>query len=302
MLSRRTFLLGSAFPLKAQPPTFSADVNVVTLMATVRDKEGRIAGDLAREDFVLHEDGKRQTIAYFSRESDLPLTIGLLVDTSRSQRQVLEPERKASYTFLDQVLREGKDAAFVACFDVRVEVLQAFTSSRAELAAALDRLRIPPRTATVIYGAIRDTSEGQMRPRKGRKAFILLSDGVSVRDTASIGTAIEYAQRADCIIYSILFAAHYRKPARALGNGVMALRGKKAMQRLAQETGGAFFEVSESNPITRTYAAIEETLRNQYSIGYTPQGAGKGGEYRKIRLTTRKSGLIVQTRDGYYPK
>jgi VWFA-related protein len=152
----------------------------------------------------------------------------------------------------------------------------------------------------VIFGAIRDTAENQMRPRKGRKAFIMLSDGVSVRDTTTIGTAIEYAQRADTIIYSILFAGH-RGRGRA-GMRKMALQGKKAMQRLSRETGGEFFEVSESNPITRTYAAIEETLRNQYSIGYTPQSPGKSGQYHKIKLTTKTKGLTVQTRDGYYAK
>src|SRR5947207_8864353 len=140
--SRRSLLLGSAFGLGAQQPKFSADVNVVTLMATVRDKDGHIQKNLAREDFRLEDNGKQQTISYFSRESDLPLTIGLLVDTSRSQRTVLEPERKASHAFLDQVLREGKDSAFIAAFDIRVEVLQPFTSSRAEWSAALDRLRI----------------------------------------------------------------------------------------------------------------------------------------------------------------
>ncbi len=304
-LSRRAFLLSTAFPLLAQQPTFSAGVDLVTLMATVRDKDGRIARNLTREDFRLEDAGKRQTISHFSRESDLPLTIGLLVDTSRSQSSVLEPERKASFTFLHQVLREGTDAAFVAAFDTKVRLLQPFTTSHAELAAALDRLTIPERFATVIFGAIRDTAESQMRPHHGRKAFIILSDGVSVRDTTTLTTAIEYAQRADTSIYSILFADHpagRRRPVRGAAMGVMALKGKKALQRLAQETGGEFFEVSEANPITRTYAAIEETLRNQYSIGYTPQAPGKSGQYRKIKLTTRQKGLIVQTRDGYYAR
>jgi len=303
-ISRRTFLLAGALPLAAQQPTFSADVNVVNLMATVRDRDGRIARDLTREDFDLHDNGKRQSISYFARESDLPLTIGLLVDTSRSQRGVLEPERKASFTFLDQVLREGRDAAFVAAFDVRVRLLQAFTSSHAEVAAALERLRIPDQVATVLFGAIRDTAESQMRPRQGRKAFIVLSDGVSVRDTTTLSTAIEYAQRADSIIYSILFAEHRgtRRPVRAAGAGILALHGRKAMQRLAAETGGDFCEVLETNPITRIYANIEEALRNQYSIGYTPHAPGRSGEYRKIKLTARRKGLTVHTRDGYYAK
>ncbi len=309
-ISRRSLLVGSCGWLWAQEPRFSTGVDVVTLLANVHDRDGHIVKNLQREDFVLLDNGKPQIITYFSQESDLPLTVGLLVDTSRSQRSVLEPERKASYTFLDQVLREDKDRAFVARFDTEVIVEQGFTSSRQELAAALERLQIPGRAATLIYEAIRSTSEKQMRPQTGRKAFILLSDGVSFRDPCTIGTAIEYAQRADAIIYAILFAG----PGGGLGRGGQAIpginvrigprraSGRKAMQRLAVETGGAFFEVIPGRPIEAIYAEIEEALRNQYSIGYTPRNAGKSGEYRKIKLTARQRGFVVQARDGYYAK
>jgi hypothetical protein len=137
----------------------------------------------------LEEDGVPQTIRYFSRESDLPLTIGILVDTSSSQLHVLELERRASYTFLDQVIREDRDQAFVAHFDFRVEVLQVFSSSRKDLAAALSGLEVPSRFGTLLYDAIRDCSENQMRKRMGRKAFILLSDGGDHRSKTSLGTA-----------------------------------------------------------------------------------------------------------------
>jgi VWFA-related protein len=192
----------------------------------------------------------------------------------------------------------------VAHFDTEVEVLQGFTSSRRELAAALDRLQIPGATATLLYQAIREESENLMRQEQGRKAFILLSDGGSYRDNASIGTAIEYAQRADTMIFSILFAAHPRfyRPARAARHAVAAQRGRSAMQRLARETGGAFFEVSDAQPIDQTYAQIEETLRNQYALGFAPQTGGKSGRYHKIKLTTRTPGFIVETRDGYYAR
>jgi len=309
-ISRRSLVLGSAVSLWAQDrlsspdAKFSADVNVVTLLVTVRDRDGRTAKNLTREDFVLLEDGAPQTIRYFSRESDLPLTIGLLVDTSQSQAGVMEPERKASLVFLDKVLREDKDLAFVAHFDTQVEVLEGFTSSRQELAAALDRLAVPGRIATLLYEAIRKTSEEMMRQREGRKAFILLSDGVAFNDKTTIGTAIEYAQRADTIIYSILFADRpkFYRPGRAAVLAISRQHGRNVMQRLARETGGEYFEVSASNPIESIYAEIEDTLRNQYAIGYTPQRAGTSREYHRIRLTTHKPGLIVQTRDGYYSK
>ena len=302
LVSRRSLLLAAACGAWAQEAKFSADVNVVTLFATVRDGEGRIARNLAQDDFVLLEDGVPQPIRYFSRESNLALTIGLLVDTSQSQSRVLEPERAASYAFLDQVLREGTDQAFVAHFDIRVEVLQRFTSSRQELADGLARLRLPGKRATLLFDAIPDCSEYQMRKHLGRKAFILLSDGVDVKSKTPIEAAIEYAQRADTMIYSILFAGQFHPAALAvaLGQGIGAARGRKAMRRMALETGGEYFEVTKDDPIEKIYARIEEALRNQYSLGYSPSRAGSSGQYRKIQLTTKQRGLMVTTRDGYY--
>lgn len=292
-------MLGAAMRALAQDPKFSTDVKVVTLLATVHDQDGAIVTDLNREDFLVEEAGVPQNIRYFSRESNLPLTIGLLVDTSRSQTTVLEPERRASRTFLDQVLHGEKDRAFVAHFDIRVEVLQDLTASRPKLAAALEQLRIPRRGSTLLYRAVRECAENQMRKQPGRKAFVILSDGFDVNSKTSIVTAIEYAQRADTIIYSVLFR---RKELLKYHPVVMLYnaRGEGAMRRLARETGGAYFAVSKDNPIEKIYAAIEEQLRNQYSIGYTPERNEAGRRYRAIRLTTKQPGLVVQTRAGYY--
>jgi len=219
-------------------PTFSADVNVVSILATVRDKGGRIVKDLKMEDFVLFEDGAPQKIRYFSRETDLPLAIGLLVDTSRSQIGVLRQEGRASWTFLEQVLRPDRDQAFVAHFDERVEILQGLTSSRKELAEALRRLSIPGHEATLIYSAIRACAEGVMRRQPGRKAFIVLTDGVPFRDDTSIGTAVEFAQRADTILYSIRFSdpIQANRPVRAAILAAAKERGKEGLARMAKET------------------------------------------------------------------
>lgn len=302
-LSRRHLILAIAARTWAQEgPTFSTNVKVVSLFATVHDRDGKVIKDLTQGDFVLLEDGTPQTIGYFSRESGLPLTIGLLVDTSRSQTKVLEAERRASYVFLDRVLREGKDRAFVVHFDVKVETLQGLTSSRQELAAALDQLRIPEKFATLLYSAIRESSEELMRKQSGRKAFILLTDGVAFRDPTSIGTAIEFAQRADTIVYSI----RYSDPIAAyglIGAAVLAAakeHGKQGLERMAKETGGASYQVTKTETIETIYSRIEDALRNQYSIGYTPRKPVMDGKYRKIKLTTRDRRLIVSTRDGYY--
>jgi VWFA-related protein len=282
--------------------TFSTNVKVVSLLATVQDRDGKIVKDLTQDDFILEEDGKAQTIRYFSRESDLPLTVGLLVDTSRSQTGVLEAERRASYTFLDQVLREGKDQAFVVSFDTKVATLQGLTSSRKELQSALDRLQIPGEFATLIFSAIRESSENLMRKQSGRKAFILLTDGVAFRDPVSMGTAIEFAQRADTILYSIRYAdpIGFRGPIRTAVRAAASERGKAGLERMAKETGGFAYQVKNSETIEQIYAQIEDALRNQYSIGYTPLRPGGDGKFRKIKLTTKDRLLTVRTRDGYY--
>src|SRR5262249_23551555 len=149
--------------------------------------------------------------------------------------------------------------AFIASFDVQVDLLQDFTSSRQDLQAALADLRIPGQFATLIFSAVRTCAENMMRKRNGRKAFILLSDGVAFRDESSIETAIEYAQRADTIIYSILFADHVRvyRPGQAIGTAIMAARGRKALQRLAEETGGAYFQVNKEHSLEEIYSRIE---------------------------------------------
>jgi VWFA-related protein len=294
-------MLGQDAP---QTPTLSVNVNVVTLLATVHDRNGRIVNNLAPDDFVLEEDGKPQKIRYFSRESGLPLTVGLLVDTSRSQRGVLAEESQASNTFLDQVLREGKDQAFVANFDTRVQVLQGLTSSRSELATALGQLTIPDEVATLIYSAIRQCSDDVMRNQAGRKAFILLTDGVAFKDPTSMETSIEAAQRADTILYSIRFSdpiAAYR-PFRAAILEAAKERGKDGLERMAKETGGVSYEVKKNQTIETIYAEIEEALRNQYSIGYTPPRQAPDGKFHKIRLIPKDRSLTVTTRTGYYAK
>lgn len=335
-VSRRRFL--AALPafkalLAQTQPKFSAEVNVVNLLATVRDKAGHIVSNLSKEDLVLEEDGRPQSIRYFSRETDLPLTLGLLVDTSLSQWRVLDDERTASRTFFEQVLREDKDHAFVIHFDREVELLQDLTSSRQKLEKALTELQSPQRPrqqpegggqrgggwrrriGTQLYDAILLASDELMKKQKGRKALIVLSDGVDYGSKVPITEAFEAAQRSDSLVYSILFASQARPggfggfggPGVGRRRGGMSRfpqerpDGKKVLQRISSETGAGFFEVSKKQPIDQIYTRIQEELRNQYSLGYTPDQPSPDGTYRKISLTAKKKGLIVQTREGYYP-
>ena len=293
--------------LAQAPATFSTNVQVVNLFATVRDAQGRVVSNLTKDDFTLQEDGRPQVIRYFSKESGLPLTLGLLVDTSISQKRVLAEERTASFRFLMQVLRPEQDRAFVIHFDREVELLQDLTSSREHLDAALARLQVPappPRKhggpkiglwalgGTDLYDSLLLASDDLLRKQSGRKALILLTDGVDNGSKIGLFDAIQAAQRADALVYSILFAD------RDAYDGTFAsAAGKQALERISRETGGVFFEVSRTAPLAAIYAQLEEELRNQYSIGYTPGGGSPG--YRKIHLTA-KPGLSVIARDGYY--
>jgi VWFA-related protein len=332
------FLLLTGLPLwSQQEPTISVDVKVVSVLATVRDKHGAVIRNLAKDDFVLEEDGRPQTIRYFTQESDLPLTLGLLVDTSLSQRRVLDQERSASYSFLDQMLRESKDTAFVIHFDREVELLQDLTSSRQKLEVALGLLQTPQFTqantggqpggqrrrfggaGTLLYDAVYLAANELMKKQQGRKALIILSDGVDTGSKESLESAIEAAQRADTLVFSILFkdddAYGHGGGFSFPGGGGMGGRhgrgqprfpqesrpdGKKILERISKQTGARLFEVSKKQPIEEIYRQIEEELRNQYSLGYTRDKATSGIGYHKIHLVTRQKDLMVQTREGYY--
>jgi VWFA-related protein len=343
--------------------TMSVQVKVVNVLATVRDKHGKIMNGLTKDDFTLTEDGRPQTIRYFSRETDLPLTLGLLVDTSLSQRRVLGEERSASQSFLAQMLREDKDKAFVIHFDREVELLQDLTASHEKLQAALESLEAPQfsRTSggnypsggggggsgpgsgggsgggqgrhrgggTLLYDAVYLASDELMEKQQGRKALIVLSDGVDNGSKETLEESIESAQRANTVVYSILF-----KDDEAYGNGGGFGRtgisipgmggpgmgrggmgggrggrrnpeqhadGKKILERISKETGGRLFEVSKKEPVEQIYSQIEEELRNQYSLGYSPDrgGAAEPG-YHKIQVAAKPRDLSVQARDGYY--
>jgi VWFA-related protein len=323
--TRRGFLAGLAASLGAQETTIKTDVKVVNIFATVRDKRGQIVKTLNKDDFSIEEDGRPQPIRYFSRESNLELTLGLLVDTSMSQRRVLGEERSASYRFLEQVLREDKDMAFVIHFDHEVELLMDLTSSRKQLEKALYNLQVsaPNRNAgqrrgggggTQLYDSVLLASEELMSRQHGRKALIILSDGVDHGSKVSLNRAIDSAQKADSLAYSILFEDTESFAGPAFGGGGRRGRGgpmppprqqqgengKKVLERLSKETGGGFFEVSKRLPISKIFERMEEELRNQYSIGYSPDKLAKPGEFRQVHLSTTDKSMVVQSRDGYY--
>ncbi|MBV9760939.1 MAG: VWA domain-containing protein [Acidobacteriaceae bacterium] len=302
VLSIGFFALGKRLGARQdQAPTFSSEVKVVNILATVHDKSGAIVRNLPKDDFEVYEDGRKQAIRYFSQESDLPLTIGVLVDTSLSQARVLEEERAASYRFLDEVLREGKDKAVIVQFDQAVMIRQGLTSSHKELQDTLELLNAPTReeaangSGTLLYDAVREASVKIMREQQGRKAFIVLTDGVDVGSTISLPEAIESAQRADTLIYSILFSDESYYGGRMLGPS-----GAGVLKRLSKETGGGYFEASKKQSIADIYDAIQKELRSEYSIGFVSDKPVTKSGFRSLRVVTKSKGLAVQARDRYY--
>ena len=298
--SRRELLLAlpallAAPLLQAQDPEtiFTADVKIVSVLATVLDKQGRIIHDLTKDDFLVSENGRPQSIKYFSRDSDLPLTIGLMVDTSMSQVRVIAEERAASFRFLDRILREDKDQVFVMQFDMSVQLPQPLTGSRQALEKALVFVDTPTRAelrsqaggGTLLFDATVNASKNIMLKRQGRKALIMLSDGGENGSDASLNDAIEAAQHADTMIYSILFGG---------------TEGRGILQRLSRETGGGFFEVTKKQSIDQIFQVIQAELRGQYSLGYVSDVPVRISEFRKLQLTVKPKGLTVQARDRYW--
>jgi hypothetical protein len=356
-------------------PTIAVDARLVNLPVVVRDKKGALIQNLTKDDFVLQVDGKPQTIRYFDKDTNLPLTLGLLVDTSLTQRQVIDEERTASSTFLDQMLTTPKDKAFIMQFAAETELLQDLTSSRPLLQAALKEIDTPGKSSgssdddtpshrprggggTVLYDALFLASDELMSKQTGRKAIIILSDGGDRGSRESLVKSIEAAQRADTIIYAIYFKGeqpHQDNTQRNRGGypggggggypgggypgggypgggypgggypgggypgggypgggngggnnggnyptGSGHIDGKKNLERMAQETGGRFFEVKKNQNVAQIYSQIAEELRAQYRLGYTPAQDAATKGYHQINLTLHKKDLLIQTRDGYY--
>jgi VWFA-related protein len=284
-------LLPALLAAQEEQPTFKAEVKVVNVLATVRNKKGAFIRDLGKDDFSVLENGRPQTIRYFSRETDLPLTLGLMIDTSMSQKRVMEAERIASYTFLEQVLREKKDQVFIMQFDLSSILRQELTSSFLKLSDALQRVDTPSMNdlrsqtggGTMLYDAMLKASKEIMHNQTGRKALIVLSDGVDTGSEASVADAIEAAQKADTLIYSILFSDEG-----FYGMFSGGADGRNVLMRMSRETGGGFFEVSKKQSLDDIFTQLQEELRSQYNIGYESDQPVSVSEWRKIQLNTRR--------------
>jgi VWFA-related protein len=294
--------------------TLKVNVNVVQLFFNVKDKKGALIPNLTKDAFQILEDGQPQTIKYFAAESNLPLTLGILIDSSGSQARVLDMEKQVGGDFLSQILRD-KDMAFVISFDVDVDLLQDFTSSVHSLKAALNSAKIntaggggtgipglgggtiptqgTPR-GTLLYDAVYLAAHDELSQQVGRKAMILLTDGEDQGSRLKIRDAIEAAQKSDSIVYVLLCAdrGFY---------GFGGYSGDREMKKLTEETGGRVIEVGNKfEKLKQGFDQIANELRSQYNIGYTPTNSKLDGTFRKVQIQTNNKDYKIQARTGYY--
>lgn len=295
-----------------QDQPIKVDVDVVSILASVRDKKGTLIPNLEKSDFTILEDGKSQEIKYFTRETDLPLTIGLLVDVSGSQRNLIDIERNAASQFFSQVLRK-KDEAFLIQFGEESELLQDYTNSVRLLTNGLSQLRVssgvsglhpgPVPTAggprgTVLYDAVYLAANDKLRTEVGRKVIVVITDGVDVGSRLTLNQAVEAAQKANAVIYSI----DYSDPSQYGGYGMVfgGGGGEGYLRKMSDETGGHVFKVDRKHTLDDIFKQLQEEMRSQYAIGYTPLNDTKDGSYRKLDIKMSNKDLKAQARKGYY--
>src|SRR5271154_4017096 len=289
--------------------TLKVNVNLVSLYFSVRDKHNGLVSTLTKNDCTVLEDKAPQTIKNFTAETDQPLTLGILLDTSGSQQNVLPLEQQAGAAFLARVLR-SKDEAFLISFDVNVDLLSDYTSNAHALSHAMDKAQINVGTGgmggmpsgtpkgTLLYDAVYLATHEKLQQETGRKAIIILTDGEDQGSMQKLEGAIEAAQKSNTIVYVLLCAdrSFYGRGMYTLGYS-----GDSAMRKMAEDTGGRCIDVGNNGKkMEDAFSQIEEELRTQYVASYTPTNDKLDGSYRKIDVECKGDGLKVQSRKGYY--
>jgi Ca-activated chloride channel homolog len=290
-------------------------VNLVDVLFTVLNRRNKLVPDLQKEDFQIFDEKFPQDIRYFSKQSDLPLRIGMLVDTSNSIRDRIKFEQDASINFLFSVLRRGRDEAFVMTFDDEPQVVQAFTSDAGLLRDQIMQTRAGGGTA--IYDAIYQACQSELshpprppgdQPDVVRRVMILISDGDDNLSTHTRGEAIEMAQRTSVVIYTISTSTQWIQlsqtdPDKLANRKTHLTEGDKILQDLADETGGRAFFPYHVDDLDQSFQDIGDELRNQYSIAYIPTNYVLDGRYHRIRIEVPDhKGYQVRARRGYFAR
>jgi VWFA-related protein len=289
--------LAAGLVYAAPPAQIRVQVNLVNLFATVRDKHKAIVTGLKQDDFQVYEDGQLQEITNFSADSNLPITLGLLIDTSGSEMDMLSAEQQAASQFLGRVMRKS-DLAMVMSFDLDVDLLADFTDDKGRLDRAIRRAQINAPSGpqgplpasrnggTDFYDAVYLAAHDKLAEEAGRKAVVVLTDAEDTGSRLRLQDAIEAAQRTDTVVHILLVAADG-------GDQGVA-------KKLTDETGGRMIIVRSERNLQQAFDQISEELRSQYTIGYVPSNKTRDGSYRKIRVEMKDKDLSALTRRGYY--
>lgn len=292
-------------PQNKTPPIVST-TGLVHLVATVTDRRHNFVTDLEQSDFKILEDNTPQEIRFFGRETDLPLRIAVLLDTSNSIRPRLAFEQDAAIDFLDGVIRRNKDQAFLMTFDNEPDIIQDYTGDLGLLTAAIRKQRAGGGTA--LNDAIYRASEKLLNPPlpagpnpEVRRVIVVISDGDDNLSDHALSDAIESAIRAEAAIYAISTNTDWLSISGDKPRKIHVEGGDKVLEEFAEETGGRVFYPYKVEDLAQSFVDIGTELRSQYFIAYSPKDTESAGKYRKIDVETDRKGLAVRTRKGYYP-
>jgi VWFA-related protein len=273
------------------PDNLVVNVELVNVLFTVMDRKGKLVTDLDKSNLKLYEDNKLQTITNFSRETDLPLTIALVIDTSTSIRERFKFEQEAAIDFLYRTLRPKKDKSLLVTFDSAIELVQDYTDNPEVLSKAIRQIR--PGGGTKMLDAIYLACQEKLKSELGRKILILISDGDDNLSLETLASTLEMAQKSDVAIFAISTNS----------TGFFAITAPKAdkiLKRLAEETGGRAFFPFKAEDLSASFQDIGAELRSQYSLAYRSSNPGRDGSFRSIKIETDRKNLKVKARKGYY--
>jgi VWFA-related protein len=289
------FLAAAAARAQDQETPIKVDVDVVNVLSTVYDQRGALVTDLTKDDFEIRENSRRQEIRYFARDTDLPLTVALLVDVSGSVGRFIAEEKEAAAKFLEAVLRPT-DHALLLGFSSTLILWQDFTSSTDELRSALSKLRpVPfrglpaqdqPMPSTLLYDGVTATASRKLAGVPGRKTMVVISDGLDNGSQTHLEEAVKAVQATNTIVYGICYESGFS--------------GCSFLKEMAEPTAGRMFQAGKKVPLEKIFETIEAELRSQYSIGYVSTNAARDGSFRKLEVRVHRRGLKVRARKGYY--
>jgi VWFA-related protein len=274
-----------------QQQTLSVNVDLVNVLFTVSDKSGKFITNLPKEDFKVYEDDQQQKISNFSNETNLPLSIALLFDTSASIQGRLKFEQDAAGEFFHTTLRRGTDRALLVTFDRSITLAQDFTDDAELLIKAIGKVHAGGNTA--LFDAAYQAMTKKLAGHEGRHVIIVISDGDDNLSEKSIDETIEMAQKTDTVIYAVGTSSPELF-------GSSKERGNKYLKKLVDETGGKLFFPTKGDELTKSFLEISQELRSQYTLGYRSSNTKRDGAYRKIRVAATNKQFKVRARDGYY--